>query len=120
MLNVFLANAAEAEDVAEKAVEISVGEAGLVAVQGILVVFSVLIILMIVLYIMKLFSKEEPKKEAAPAVSAAPAAAQSVTTDETIAVICSAVGAMSGDDPTKRLRVVSIQEQSTGKYVWKK
>ena len=97
--------------------DISIAEAGLVALQGILIVFSVLVILMIVLYIMKLFSKEDAVETKATA-TAAPANA--VTTDETLAVISAAVAAMSGDDPTKRLRVVSVQEQATGKYVWKK
>ena len=98
--------------------DISIAEAGLVALQGILIVFSVLVILMIVLYIMKLFSTEEAATPKATTVASVPANA--ATTDETLAVISAAVAAMSGDDPTKRLRVVSVQEQSTGKYVWKK
>ncbi len=96
---------------------ISIAEAGLIAVQGMIIVFSVLVILMIVLNIMKFFSKED-SVETKAAVNAAPAKA--ATTDETLAVISATVAAMSGDDPTKRLRVVSVQEQSTGKYVWKK
>ena len=107
-------------EAAKDVVNIGLGEAGVVALQGILVVFSVLVILMIVLYIMKLFSKAEPKKQEAVAATPAAAPAQITTTDETIAVISAAVSAMSGDDPTKRLRVVSVSEQSTGKIVWKK
>lgn len=97
----------------------SIADAGLVALEGMCIVFAVLIILMIVLYIMKLFGKEEAKDVSAPAVSQAQVATPIADTDETIAVICAAVGAMSGDDPTKRMRVVSIADQS-GNYVWKK
>lgn len=103
----------------------SIGDAGIVTIQGLLIVFSVLVILMVVLYIMKLFAKKDaaPVKnesvESAPASDAGASAAVS-DVNETIAAICAAVGAMSGDDPTKRLRVVSIQEQSSGQVIWKK
>ncbi len=99
----------------------SVGDAGIVTIQGVLIVFCVLVILMIVLKIMKLFAKDESviaSKTEAPAAVAPVANVQ--TSDEEIAVICAAVGAMSGDDPTKRLRVVSITEQASGKCIWKK
>lgn len=99
--------------------DITLAEAGLVAIQSMVIVFAVLIILMIVLYVMKLFSKEEAPK-AAPAAPMVSAPVNAATTDETLAVISASVAAMSGDDPTKRLRVVSVQEQKTGKYVWKK
>lgn len=85
----------------------------LVALQGILIVFAVLVILMIVLYIMKLFAKEETKVAAKSSVSA-PVAAPAQTladSDEVIAVISAAVAAMSGNDPTKRLRVMSIRRR---------
>ena len=101
--------------------EFSVSDAGIVALQGILIVFCVLVILMIVLYIMKLFSKEEPKKAvSAPAAAGQVSAAPAVDENETIAAVCAAVGAMSGDDPTKRMRVVSITDQTSGKILWKK
>lgn len=64
---------------------------------------------LIVLYIMKLFAKEETKVAAKSSVSA-PVAAPAQTladSDEVIAVISAAVAAMSGNDPTKRLRVMS-------------
>ena len=102
----------------------TIADAGIVTLQGVLIVFSVLVILMVVLYIMKLFAKDEsaaaPKAAPIAAAPAANAPAKAETTDETIAAICAAVGAMSGDDPTKRLRVVSIQEKDSGVYVWKK
>ena len=92
----------------------------LVALQGILIVFAVLVILMIVLYIMKLFAKEETKVAAKSSVSA-PVAAPAHTladSDEVIAVISAAVAAMSGNDPTKRLRVMSIRRQGSSTPLW--
>lgn len=92
----------------------------LVALQGILIVFAVLIILMVVLYIMKLFSKEETKVSANSPVStpaAMPAQAET-DSDEVIAVISAAVAAMSGNDPTKRLRVTSIRRQGSDTPLW--
>lgn len=93
----------------------------LVALEGILIVFSVLIILMVVLYIMKLFAKDE-KKTAAPVPAAAPAPSAPVSpiadSDETIAVISAAVAAMSGDDVTKRMRVMSIKRQGSTEPIW--
>lgn len=97
----------------------SLADAGLVALEGMLIVFSVLIILMIVLYIMKLFAKEEKVQTVASSANTVQSVAPAANTDETIAAICAAVGAMSGDDPTKRMRVVSIADQN-GNYVWKK
>ncbi len=99
----------------------SLADAGVLALQGMLIVFSVLIILMIVLYIMKLFGKEEPQKTvSAPAAAGQVSAASAVDENETVAAVCAAVGAMSGDDPTKRMRVVSITDQTSGKILWKK
>lgn len=88
----------------------------LVALQGMLIVFAVLIILMVVLYIMKLFSKEETKVSANSPVSVPVAAAED--NDEVIAVISAAVAAMSGNDPTKRLRVTSIRRQGSDTPLW--
>lgn len=90
----------------------------LVALQGILIVFAVLVILMIVLYIMKLFAKDETQVSA-NASAGAPAQSQAIAdSDEIIAVISAAVAAMSGDDPTKRLRVMSIKRQGSDKPLW--
>ncbi len=92
----------------------------LVALQGILIVFAVLVILMIVLYIMKLFAKEESKVSAKSSGNVpAPAPVQAVEdTDEVIVVISAAVAAMSGNDPTKRLRVMSIRRQGSATPLW--
>lgn len=92
----------------------------LVALQGILIVFAVLVILMIVLYIMKLFAKEESKVSAKSSGNVpAPAPVQAVEdTDEVIVVISAAVAAMSGNDPTKRLRVMSIRRQGSATSLW--
>lgn len=100
--------------------EISFAESGVVALQGMLIVFSVLIILMIVLYVMKLFGKEEPKKVSEAGVVSAPTAVNAINKEETVAVISSAVAAMSGDDPNKRLRVVKVTDSATGECIWKK
>lgn len=91
----------------------------LVALQGILIVFSVLMILMIVLYIMKLFAKDEKPAEPKPiSVSQKAASAPIADSSETIAVISAAVAAMSGDDANKRLRVMSIKRQGSGTPIW--
>lgn len=92
----------------------------LVALQGMLIVFAVLVILMIVLYIMKLFAKEESKVSAKSSGNVpAPAPVQAVEdTDEVIVVISAAVAAMSGNDPTKRLRVMSIRRQGSATPLW--
>ncbi|HIV03360.1 MAG TPA: OadG family protein [Candidatus Aphodoplasma excrementigallinarum] len=92
----------------------------LVALQGMLIVFAALIILMVVLNIMKLFSKEESKVSAKSSGNApAPVPAQSYEdNDETIVVISAAVAAMSGNDPTKRLRVMSIRRQGSATPLW--
>ncbi len=100
--------------------EISFAESGVVALQGMLIVFSVLIILMVVLNVMKLFGKEEPKKALEAGVVSAPTAVNEINKEETVAVISSAVAAMSGDDPNKRLRVVSVTDSATGECIWKK
>ena len=92
----------------------------LVALQGILIVFAVFIILMIVLSIMKLFAKKDGasvQTQTPVAVSNAPVA-QTADSDEVIAVISAAVAAMSGDDPTKRLRVMSIKRQGSQMPIW--
>lgn len=92
----------------------------LVALQGMLIVFAALVILMIVLYIMKLFAKEESKVSAKSSGNApVPAPAQSFEdNDEIIVVISAAVAAMSGNDPTKRLRVMSIRRQGSATPLW--
>lgn len=92
----------------------------LVALQGILIVFAVLIILMLVLNIMKLFAKDEtkPAQKAAPTQPAPAAVAPIADSDETVAVISAAVAAMSGDDVTKRLRVMSIKRQGSELPIW--
>ena len=91
----------------------------LVALQGILIVFAVLVILMVVLSIMKLFAKKDgaPAQKAPTAPASAPAV-QIAESDEIIAVISAAVAAMSGDDPTKRLRVMSIKRQGSQMPLW--
>lgn len=92
----------------------------LIALQGVLIVFAVLIILMVVLSIMKLFAKKDGAP--APEIKVAPSAVASATpiadNDEVIAVISAAVAAMSGDDPTKRLRVMSIKRQGSQMPLW--
>lgn len=101
--------------------EMTFTEGLMVALQGVLIVFLVLIILMVVLYIMKLFAKDEKKAvQSAPAAtpSVAPAAAPITDSDEVIAVISAAVAAMSGDDVTKRLRVMSIRRQGSETPIW--
>ena len=94
----------------------------LVALQGIIIVFAELVILMLVLKIMKLFAKDESKnKVSAPKATPAPAAvtaAQNADNDEIIAVIAAAVASMSGNDVTKRLRVMSIKRQGSAMPIW--
>lgn len=91
----------------------------LIAVQGMLIVFAVLAVLMLVLYIMKLFAKDETSASAAPAAQNVPVQAVTGDTDELTAVISAAVAACSGNDPTKRLRVMSITHRGSGEVIWK-
>lgn len=109
-----------ASEQAAKNADITIGEAGLVAIQGMLIVFAVLIVLMLVLNVMKLLGKEEKKEVSKPSVVSTQPAQTVVNKDETVAVISSAVAYMSGDDPNKRLRVVSITDAATGECIWKK
>lgn len=98
---------------------ISMGEALLVSLQGFLIVFLALIVLMVILYIMKLFAKDESVPAPAATPLQVPSSAPMVAdNDETIAVISAAVAAMSGDDVTKRLRVVSIKRQGSQTPIW--
>ncbi len=89
--------------------------------MGMLIVFSVLIILMVVIYLMQLLKKEdkaEATETAAPMVAPAKASV-AIDKNETIAIISAVVAAMSGDDPNKRLRVMSIKDQN-GNVLWSK
>lgn len=89
--------------------------------MGMLIVFSVLIILMVVIYLMQLLKKEdnaEATETAAPMVAPAKASV-AIDKNETIAIISAVVAAMSGDDPNKRLRVISIKDQN-GNVLWSK
>ncbi len=94
----------------------------LVALQGILIVFTVLVVLMLVLQVMKLFAKKdtdaEAKNETVTASENNIIVSEQTDDDEIIAVISAAVAAMSGDDVTKRLRVMSIKRQGSAAPLW--